>query len=200
MYTVYKHTCPNGKVYIGITKQKPERRWGAHGCGYKENEYFYRAIQKYGWENIKHEIIAEGLTEEEADIMEIDLISKYRANDRSCGYNRHSGGKVHDTISLTELLRGDYLPYEDIQKNDVLCSVFNGLINSALGFKYKETETISVYSNNQKIKETTRDIEKERKPSYFAICVLLAHYSETDKVKAIKDKLLKLKRDIENDI
>ena len=65
MYTVYKHTCPNGKVYIGITKQKPERRWGINGRGYKENEYFYRAIQKYGWQNIKHEIIAEGLTEEE---------------------------------------------------------------------------------------------------------------------------------------
>lgn len=25
MYTVYKHTTPSGKVYIGITKQKPER-------------------------------------------------------------------------------------------------------------------------------------------------------------------------------
>lgn len=27
MYTVYKHTTPSGKVYIGITGQKPERRW-----------------------------------------------------------------------------------------------------------------------------------------------------------------------------
>lgn len=26
-YVVYKHTCPNGKVYIGITSQKPEHRW-----------------------------------------------------------------------------------------------------------------------------------------------------------------------------
>ena len=29
-FTVYKHTSPNGKVYIGITMQNPIRRW--NGC------------------------------------------------------------------------------------------------------------------------------------------------------------------------
>ena len=27
LYSVYKHTAPNGKVYIGITSRKPEYRW-----------------------------------------------------------------------------------------------------------------------------------------------------------------------------
>lgn len=27
MYSVYKHTAPNGKVYIGITGKDPEKRW-----------------------------------------------------------------------------------------------------------------------------------------------------------------------------
>lgn len=27
MWIVYKHTSPVGKVYIGITHQKPEKRW-----------------------------------------------------------------------------------------------------------------------------------------------------------------------------
>lgn len=26
-YSVYKHTAPNGKIYIGITSMKPENRW-----------------------------------------------------------------------------------------------------------------------------------------------------------------------------
>lgn len=39
MYTVYKHTTPSGKVYVGITKQKPEQRWD-NGNGYKKNEHF----------------------------------------------------------------------------------------------------------------------------------------------------------------
>ena len=76
LYTVYKHTAPNGKVYIGITKRKLEERWEA-GKGYKSNSLFYKAILKYGWANIKHEVIKSGLTKEEAEIAEIYYISLY---------------------------------------------------------------------------------------------------------------------------
>ena len=35
-YSVYKHTFPNGKVYIGITKQNPlKRRRKRQAGGYK---------------------------------------------------------------------------------------------------------------------------------------------------------------------
>ena len=44
-YCVYKHTCPNGKVYIGVTSQNPLRSWN-NGNGYRGNEHFYRAIVK----------------------------------------------------------------------------------------------------------------------------------------------------------
>ena len=46
-YTVYKHTSPSGKIYIGMTCQKPKDRWGKDGNGYK-GQPFYNAIQKYG--------------------------------------------------------------------------------------------------------------------------------------------------------
>ena len=40
-YTVYIHTNKsNNKVYIGITKQTPERRWGKNGVNYKSTPYF----------------------------------------------------------------------------------------------------------------------------------------------------------------
>ena len=45
MYTIYKHINKiNNKIYIGVTKQKPEQRW-AHGEGYKNNTHFYSAIK-----------------------------------------------------------------------------------------------------------------------------------------------------------
>ena len=48
-YTVYIHNNKiNHKKYIGITKQKPEYRWGYNGCNYKESPHFWNAIQKYG--------------------------------------------------------------------------------------------------------------------------------------------------------
>ena len=64
MYTVYKHTAPNGKVYIGITSHSIEGRWRKDGSGYKLNNHFWNAIQKYGWNNFKHEILFENLMKE----------------------------------------------------------------------------------------------------------------------------------------
>lgn len=92
-YTVYKHTAPNGKVYIGITCQNPIKRWSG-GLGYSDNEHFYRAILKYGWDNIKHEILYSGLTKEEACQKEIELIAQYKSNNPDFGYNKSIGGDV----------------------------------------------------------------------------------------------------------
>ena len=91
-YSVYKHTSPNGKVYIGITSRKPEQRW-SNGSGYAKNKHFTHAINKYGWENIKHEILFSDLTKEEACQMEIELIVKFKSNDRRYGYNFGTGGE-----------------------------------------------------------------------------------------------------------
>lgn len=91
-FTVYKHTSPSGKVYIGITCQKPENRWGREGSGYKHSPHFLAAIKKYGWDNIAHEIIAKGLSKEQAETMEVELIAKYDATNRDKGYNAELGG------------------------------------------------------------------------------------------------------------
>lgn len=97
-YCVYKHTSPSGKVYIGITGQNPLQRW-RHGEGYAPGKNgkptaFYKAIQKYGWNNFKHEILLDGLTKEEACRKEIELIREYKAQDRKHGYNELKGGDV----------------------------------------------------------------------------------------------------------
>lgn len=90
-YCVYKHTFPSGKVYIGITGLEPSRRW-QNGLGYKTQEYFWRAIQKYGWDNISHEILFENLSKEDAESKEVELIAYYQSNKREHGYNIQPGG------------------------------------------------------------------------------------------------------------
>lgn len=97
-YCVYKHTSPSGKVYIGITSQNPIRRW-KNGLGYK-NQVFFNAIQKYGWENIKHEILFSGLSKEEAELKEIELIKSYRSTDFRFGYNFSDGGHCKSPVSF----------------------------------------------------------------------------------------------------
>lgn len=92
IYKVYVHINKiNGKRYYGITSQKPEKRW-KNGKGYKNNQYFARAIEKYGWDNFQHIVIAKGLTEEEAKWLEIELIREWDTTNNDYGYNITKGG------------------------------------------------------------------------------------------------------------
>ena len=90
-YKVYMHTVPNGRRYIGITHQEPERRWRG-GMHYNYNKRFFLVIVQYGWDNIKHEILYENLSEEEAMQKEVELIAYYKTNQEEYGYNMTSGG------------------------------------------------------------------------------------------------------------
>lgn len=99
MYTIYCHTNKlNNKRYVGITKQEPKVRW-QNGYGYRGNEYFFRAIQKYGWENFDHEILYEGLAKKQAEEIEIRLIREWHLNDRDLGYNISHGGNCLGSVS-----------------------------------------------------------------------------------------------------
>ena len=91
-YSVYIHYFPNNKVYVGITKKPPQQRWGSDGKGYVLQPLMWAAIQKYGWDNIQHEIVANHLTRAEAEATERLLIKQLHANDREYGYNIESGG------------------------------------------------------------------------------------------------------------
>lgn len=102
-YYVYKHTTPNGKVYIGITCRNPQIRWG-YGSGYK-TQIFYRAVKKYGWENIKHEILFSDLTEEEASDKERKLIAEYDSCNPEHGYNKNYGGTFGNKVTEEGLLK-----------------------------------------------------------------------------------------------
>ena len=90
-YCIYIHKSPSGKVYIGQTCQKLNGRW-KNGKGYSNNEYFTRAINKYGWKSFEHEVLFYGLNKEEADILEREYIKKYNSTDPQFGYNIEFGG------------------------------------------------------------------------------------------------------------
>lgn len=92
-YIVYKHTTPDGKVYIGATNQTAIHRWGLNGNKYA-SQPFGKAVDFYGWENISHEVLHTGLTKEEAESIERMLISQYKARDPAYGYNRYEGGNL----------------------------------------------------------------------------------------------------------
>lgn len=106
-YSVYIHTFPNGKQYVGITMTEPARRWNG-GSGYRKQPKIMNAIKKYGWENIHHEIVATGLSQKEAEEMEIRLIRDM--NTIKNGYNVDNGGNAsgtHTEETRTKISRGN---------------------------------------------------------------------------------------------
>ena len=94
-WCVYIHTSPSNKAYIGITSKDVKDRWGVNGWRYKtQNEHFWRAICKYGWENFEHNILFENLTKEMACKIEILLIALFDTQNPECGYNISPGGDL----------------------------------------------------------------------------------------------------------
>lgn len=91
IYCVYRHVFPNGKIYVGVTSQRPKSRW-KNGKHYAYNSIVGRAIDKYGWENVIHEILFLGLSGIEAKSKEQELIKEYQTQDISRGYNLTAGG------------------------------------------------------------------------------------------------------------
>ena len=86
MYYVYVHKNKiNGKVYVGQTSRAPQDRWD-NGKGYK-TQMFYRAIQKYGWDNFEHIILNTVETVEEALSLETYWIKQFNSIDQQYGYN-----------------------------------------------------------------------------------------------------------------
>lgn len=103
VYSIYLFTFPNDKKYCGFTSSKPERRWGKDGAGYKKCPLVYRAITKYGWENIIKEVIFTSNDKEIALQKEKEIIQKLELTNPNIGYNLHEGGKPTGASSfLTE--------------------------------------------------------------------------------------------------
>lgn len=139
-FFVYIHISPDERKYIGITQQSLNLRW-RNGKGYQRNQYFWRAINKFGWENFKHEILFQGLNEQEAKNKEIELIKKYQSNNKKYGFNLDSGGNSVHRFSE-----------ESKRKMSI----------SSTGKKHTEETKQKISKNGKGIKKSKETIEKMR--------------------------------------
>lgn len=124
-FLVYEHVFPNGKKYIGITSNAKARF--RNGKGYEAQGKITNAIDKYGWDNIQHNIIVDGLEKEQAERLEKYLIAELHTIDD--GYNTSPGGeKVNGfylnayVLSMLRYVRNhkNWFADEDIQFADLI--------------------------------------------------------------------------------
>ena len=168
-YTVYIHISPNNKKYIGITCQKPKRRW-ANGKGYIRNDYFTKAINKYGWDNFQHIIIAKGLSEEDAKWLEIELIKIWDSTNRNKGYNITFGGEGTT----------GWIPSEETRKK--ISESHKGKHHSEEHKRKIGENSKSMWENEKHKNKMSEKMKGENNPNYEK------HHSEETKKKISKSR------------
>ena len=113
LYSLYRHTSPSGKVYIGITNQPVTYRWN-NGKGYCNvlKGPFKSTILKYGWDSIKHEVLMYNLSEDKAKYLEKVFIKIYK--NKGISLNITDGGE--GCYGITPWNKGIKVPYEKSNK------------------------------------------------------------------------------------
>lgn len=152
-YCIYIHIFPNDKVYIGQTCQTLAHRW-VRGKGYK-GQFVGRAIDKYGWDNIKHVVLYSNLTKQQANEIEKELIKQYRSNDERFGYNLAEGGETNKVFLPHS--KKHYSMVSEVNSKPVDCYDRDGnfvasfkSVNSAAEFVNGSFKVISACCNGNK--------------------------------------------------
>ena len=90
-WTVYEHVSPSGRKYVGISSNLSDR-WKSKGRNYcTYNSIFKKAIEKYGWDNIQHNVVVSNVGFKTACNMEKDFIAFNKA--KGISYNITDGGE-----------------------------------------------------------------------------------------------------------
>lgn len=135
---VYKYTSPSGKGYVGQTINTLKERAKTNGKGYKGCSLFYKAIQKYGFENFTVEIL------DEVPIEELDTVEGYWIQFcntlRPSGYNLMEDTKspvTKKTIYQYDIATGNFI------------QEFNSIAEAANSLGLKNVARISACLNGR---------------------------------------------------
>lgn len=121
MPVVYAAIFPNGKKYIGATSREMNDRVSDHKCAYTRiDNKFYRAIKKYGFENIEWREIKRCETMEKAFLSEVILIHRHKTN-KEGGYNTTIGGegnpgREYTIVNRENISKAQKKRYEDAEQ------------------------------------------------------------------------------------
>ena len=147
-YKLYVHISPDEKRYYGITSQEPKNRW-QNGRGYRYNEYFTRAINKYGWDNFEHIVLFNELDKEQAEAMEQIFIALYNTTNPKYGYNLTKGGE--GTLG--------WQPNESWRKKQ--SDINSGKGNPMYGKHHSEETKRKLREKNSNLSEETRELMRK---------------------------------------
>ena len=140
-YAVYYHELPDGRKYVGATTDIKRR---FRPCEYLSNRAFHEAIEQIGWSNIKHIVVCEHLTPEQANELEKEYIEKFNSTDPRYGFNVAIGGGVKakkDIAPLWSKKAQKKLIDKNMSKKELAAAIkvnYRQMVNVMTGYVYNE--------------------------------------------------------------
>ena len=110
-YTIYKHTSPDNKIYIGRTTLPVNQRW-QNGNGYKFNKVFYSDIIKFGWDSFNHEVLE--YTDDKS--REMYWINFYDSTNPNKGYNNFKSESRYSSYQPVDKVKGRSIYCKELDK------------------------------------------------------------------------------------
>lgn len=104
IYCIYKITFPDGKCYIGATKNFTRRQRAHLYSAKKEQTDFYKALNRVNKSLLNWEIIENNLSVSQAKSLERHHIEISKSQGITC-YNQHTGGNGLENTPSFELIK-----------------------------------------------------------------------------------------------
>ena len=198
---IYRALFPNNKSYIGQTKNTLKSRKNSHKMSMKNKSKrtrFISALKKYGFENVKWEILISGLNSKiELNSSEKYFISFFQTTDKKYGYNmtpggdgvegmfgikNHMFGKKHSKKSILKMKKNRQPLYNHTFNRNRI-SVYDKNNN-----RFKVFKTDERYINGElKIKEPKKYQRKDKKTIENNIKLGIEKRKETFKNKSFEE-------------
>lgn len=177
----------NNKKYIGQTSKELMIRHNQH-IKSKRNDYFHKAIRKYGIENFTLEVlhIADKYS---LDLLEIFYIEYFNLTNKKYGYNCKTGGSNGKHTDSTKQSMSDYAKNRPYEHNKKISDSMKGEKNPHKGVPISD-------DNKQKMADGRRNSEKRKQ--MFNTKVI--QYDKNMNIIKIWDSISQVNRDLGIDI
>ena len=157
-YYVYAHITPEKDCYFGISQQQPTVRFTpSHYKGTTLLPY----IEQFGWDNIEHVVLFDGLTKHQAEVLEDWFIANATQNGFCINKNR-SGGCCIDNIKVyyREYRRNRY--QNDSEYKEQQREYQNNYRHNRYQNDTEYRNKIKEYSQRPEVKEQRREQQRNR--------------------------------------
>jgi len=169
---IYLFKFPNGKYYVGRTKNY-EGRLAGHKYGSKKRVMLnvHKALNKYGWDNVEKSIIDTADTLEEAIAKEYEYIVKYDSIRNGYNLTLRTDGGGSQWVDRT-----DTKEFEDFKKK------MSGLTSGEKNGMYGKTQ-----------KQESRDKMKEKAKGRFSLPWFIERHGEEEGKRKYEERCAFLK-------